>query len=72
MFQEPSQTQIDLGFFGVNILSREPSGVQEVNEGGHKGQTSTGGVGLGPGRATHAHLSLEAPMSSIFVPGSSA
>jgi hypothetical protein len=26
MFQEPSRTQIDLGFLGINILSQEPSG----------------------------------------------
>jgi hypothetical protein len=30
-------------FSGVNILSPESSGAQEVNEGGHEGQTSTGG-----------------------------
>jgi hypothetical protein len=42
MFQEPPRTQIDLGFLGVNILSREPSGAQGVNERGHNGQTSTG------------------------------
>jgi hypothetical protein len=31
-FEEPSRTQIDLDFSSVNILSREPSGAQEVNE----------------------------------------
>jgi hypothetical protein len=32
MFQGPSGTQIDLGFLGVNILSWEACGDQEVNK----------------------------------------
>jgi hypothetical protein len=67
MFQEPSRTQIDLGFFGINILSCEPSGAQEVNEGGHEAHLSMGGMGPRPGRATMSRLRLEPPMSSIFV-----
>jgi hypothetical protein len=67
-FQEPCRTQIDLGFFlSVNILSREPCGAQEVNKGGHGGQTRPGGMGSGPGHATQARLSLRPPMPSIFV-----
>jgi hypothetical protein len=32
-------------FLGINILSWEASGAQEVNEGGHEAQTVTSGVG---------------------------
>jgi hypothetical protein len=39
-------------FLGVNILSREAPGTQEVNEGGHEGQMSTGGTGPGLGYTT--------------------
>jgi hypothetical protein len=38
-------------FLGVNILSWEPSEAQEVNEGGHGGQTRLGGTSPWPGRA---------------------
>jgi hypothetical protein len=54
-------------FLCVNILSREPSRAQEVNEGGHEAQKSTGGVAPSPGRATHAQMNIEAPMPSIFI-----
>jgi hypothetical protein len=67
MFQEPSRTQIDLRFFGIKILSREPSRPQEVNEVGHDGQTSIGGAATRTDRATHARLDLETLMLSIFV-----
>jgi hypothetical protein len=44
-FREPSRTQIAWDFSGVNILSREPSGAQEVNKGDHGSQTRPGGAG---------------------------
>jgi hypothetical protein len=44
-FQEPSRTQIDLGFWSVNILSREEPEGEEVNETRPRGQTRTGGAG---------------------------
>jgi hypothetical protein len=65
-FQGPSRTQIDPGFFGINILLREASGNQEVNEEGHEVQTRPEGVVTRPSRATHLHLVLGPPMSSIF------
>jgi hypothetical protein len=49
MFQGHSRTQFDLGFLGVNILSRETPEAKEVNEKGHEGQTRPGG--MGPGQA---------------------
>jgi hypothetical protein len=67
-FQEPSRTQITWDFWSINILSWEAPGGEEVNKTRPKGQTSTGGVGPLPGRATHGHSGLEPPMSSIFVP----
>jgi hypothetical protein len=44
-FHGPSETQIDLGFSGINILSREASGDQEVNKEGHDAQTRPSGAG---------------------------
>jgi hypothetical protein len=43
------ELKLTCDFSGVNVLSREPSRVQEVNEEGHDGQTSTGGTGPGQG-----------------------
>jgi hypothetical protein len=54
-------------FSGINILSREPSGAQEVNEGGHEGQNRPGGAGPRLGRTTWLRLGLEPPIQSIFV-----
>jgi hypothetical protein len=59
--------KLTLDFLGVNILSREPSGAQEVNEGGHEAHLSMDGTGPRPIRATMSCLSLEAPMLSIFI-----
>jgi hypothetical protein len=55
---------------GINILSREPPGAQEVNEVGHEAQMSIGGMGPRLGHATQCHFVIEAPLSSIFIPGS--
>jgi hypothetical protein len=57
---------------GINILSREPSRAQEVNEGGHEDQTSIGSAGPSPDRATRCRLALGHPMPSLFVPDCSA
>jgi hypothetical protein len=54
-------------FLGINILSWEPSGAQEVNEGGHEAQKSTCGMGPRLGHATHARLYLRPLIPSIFV-----
>jgi hypothetical protein len=67
MFQGPSGTQIDLGFSGVNILSREACGDQEVNKEGHEAQTSTGGAGPRPSHTTQCRLVLGPSMSSVFI-----
>jgi hypothetical protein len=67
MFQGPFGTQIDLGFFlGINILSREASEDQEVNEEGHGAHLSTGGTGTWPGHATLARLVLGPLMPFVF------
>jgi hypothetical protein len=66
-FRNLTELKLTWVFSSVNILSREPSGAQEVNEVDHYGQTSTGGATTRPDRTTHAHLGLEAPMPSIFV-----
>jgi hypothetical protein len=71
-FRNLLELKLTWDFLGINILSREPSRAQEVNEVGHEGQTRLGGMGPRPGRATQARLSLKAPMSSIFVSWSSA
>jgi hypothetical protein len=57
---------------GVNVLSREESRAQEVNEGGHEAQTILGGTGPWRSRATQVRLVLEPPMSSMFVSDCSA
>jgi hypothetical protein len=54
-------------FSGVNILPREAPRGEEVNKMRPRGQTSTGGEGPWPGRATYTHLGLEPPLPSIFV-----
>jgi hypothetical protein len=51
-FRNLPELKLTWNFSGINILSREPSRAQEVNEGGHEGQTSTGGVGPRPGHPT--------------------
>jgi hypothetical protein len=71
-FRNLPELKLTQDFLGINILSWEPCGAQEVNKGVHKAQTSTGGATTRPGRATLACLAVEAPMSSIFIPGSSA
>jgi hypothetical protein len=71
-FRDLPELKLTWDFSSVNILSWEPSGVQEVNEGGYKAHLSTGGAGPRLGRATHARLILGPPMPSIFVSGSSA
>jgi hypothetical protein len=55
-------------FCSVNILSQETSKEEEVNEMRPKGQTSLGGMGPLPGRATHGRSGLERPTPSIFIP----
>jgi hypothetical protein len=54
-------------FSGVNILLQEASGEEGVNKVGHEAQQSTGGAVTMPDRATHARLSLEPPMTSVFI-----
>jgi hypothetical protein len=66
-FRNLLELKLTWDFSGVNILSREPFGAQEVNEGGHEAHLSTGGAGPWPGRATRARLRLEPLMPSIFV-----
>jgi hypothetical protein len=44
-FRDILQLKLTWDFSGFNILSREASGAQEVNEGGHEAKTSNGGVG---------------------------
>jgi hypothetical protein len=66
-FKSLFELKLTWDFLDINILSWEPSGAQEANEGGHEIQTSTGGAGQGPGHATRSCLSLEAPMPSTFV-----
>jgi hypothetical protein len=66
-FRNLPRLKLTWDFLGVNILPREAPGAQEVNEGGHEGQMSTSGTGLGPGHATQCRLRLGPPMSSIFV-----
>jgi hypothetical protein len=66
-FRNLPELKLTQDFWSVNILSREPTGDQEINKGGHKAQTSTVGAGPNPGHATHAQMSLGPPMSSIFI-----
>jgi hypothetical protein len=42
-----SELKLTWDFSDINILSRESFEAQEFNQVGHKGQMSTGGVGLG-------------------------
>jgi hypothetical protein len=51
-FQEPSQTQIDLGFFGHQYFITRTFWRTRSQWGGQDGQTRLGGAGLGPGHAT--------------------
>jgi hypothetical protein len=51
MFRVLPELKFTWDFSGVNILSWEPSREQEVNEGGHEGQTRLGGAGPWPGHA---------------------
>jgi hypothetical protein len=46
--------KLTCNFLGINILPREAPRGEEVNETRHMGQTSTGGAGPWPGRATLA------------------
>jgi hypothetical protein len=48
MFQHRRELKLTWDFLRVNILSREPSGAQEVNKVGHEGQTRLGGAGPRP------------------------
>jgi hypothetical protein len=66
-FRNLPKLKLTWDFLGINILSREPSGEEEVNEMGPRGQTRTGVAGPWPGRATHARLGLGALIPSIFV-----
>jgi hypothetical protein len=66
-FKNLPEHKLTSDFLGVNILSREPSRAQEVNEGGHEGQTRPGGAGPWPSCATQARLGLGPPILSIFV-----
>jgi hypothetical protein len=66
-FRNLPELKLTWDFLSVNIFSREPSGEEEVNEMGSRCQTSKGGAGPRPDRATHARLGLGASMPSIFV-----
>jgi hypothetical protein len=66
-FQGPSRTQIDTGFWGVNILPREAPGAQEVNERSPRAQKRPGGAGLQPDHVILSCLRLGPPIPSIFV-----
>jgi hypothetical protein len=44
-FKNLTKLKLIWDFSGVNTLSREPSGAQEVNEGGYEAQKSTCGMG---------------------------
>jgi hypothetical protein len=45
-FRNLPELKVTWNFLGINILSQEPSGAQEVNKVGQEGQTRPGGVGL--------------------------
>jgi hypothetical protein len=66
-FKNLPELKLTWDFSGVSILPREASGEEEVNDMAPRVQTSTGGMGPWPGRATHARLGLEPPIPSIFV-----
>jgi hypothetical protein len=66
-FRNLPELKLTWDFLGVNILSQEPYGAQELNEGGLGGQTRPGGAGQGPGHATQVCLGLEPLILSIFV-----
>jgi hypothetical protein len=65
-FRNLPKLKLTWDFSGINILSREPSWAQEFNEVGPEAQKSTGAA-TKPGRTTHACLSVEALMPSIFI-----
>jgi hypothetical protein len=66
-FRDLPGLKLTWDFSGFNILPREAPREEEVNGTRPRGQTSTGGAGPWPGRATHAHLGLEPPLLSIFI-----
>jgi hypothetical protein len=66
-FRDLPRLKLTWDFSGVNILPREEPGGEEVNETRPRGQTSIGGMGPWPGRATHNCLGLEPPLPLIFV-----
>jgi hypothetical protein len=51
-FRDLPGLKLTCDFLAVNILPREEPRGQEVNEGGHEGQTIISGAGPRPGRAT--------------------
>jgi hypothetical protein len=66
-FRNLLELKLTWDFLGINILSQEAAGDQEVNERGHEAQTRPSGVGPRPGCATQVRLDLGPPMS-IFAP----
>jgi hypothetical protein len=52
-FRNLPELKLTWNFSGVNILSREPSGEEELNDMGPRGQRSKGGIG--PGQAVMVH-----------------
>jgi hypothetical protein len=66
-FQGPSRTQTK-DFSGITIFTWEPTWEEEAHEWANKAQTSTGGTGPRPGRATWSRLTYVALMSFIFIP----
>jgi hypothetical protein len=66
-FRNLPKLKLTWDFSGINIILWEPSGAQEVNKGGHEGQTKPGGAGPGPGHATKVRLGLKPLIPSMFV-----
>jgi hypothetical protein len=66
-FRDLPRLKLTWDFSGVNILPREAPRGEEVNEARPRGQTSIGGAGPWPGRATHNRLGIEPPLPFIFV-----